>query len=349
VDLITFHEPSAPDPRQSLPPDLVREVLVIDLPNHARSAAARLVRNSGRLLRRVPPLLDRFSGREAEIERFLAGRRYEISVIEHFWCAPYWSQVAPASACTVLDLHNIESVLHSRCAAAERSPASVAHRLFAGRYRSLERLWLPRFDRVLVASGADARQIPDNAHVTVYPNSIPERPLLRGPRRHAVAFSGNLEYHPNIAAVRWFTSAVWPRLRAGLPDLEWRLIGRNPGAVARYVMGDPRIHLTGAVEDAVSELASVRVAIVPLLAGSGTRFKILEAWAAATPVVSTRLGAEGLPVHGMLLADSPEEFAGAVEKLLGDPEFAARLGAEGRARYEAEFTWPAAWRGLSLP
>ncbi len=107
----------------------------------------------------------------------------------------------------------------------------------------------------------------------------------------------------------------------------WRLVGKNPESVEKLVAGDPRIELSGPVEDAVAELARAQVAVVPLLAGSGTRFKILEAWAAALPVVSTTIGAEGLPVRDgehMLLADTAAAFAEAVSRLLACKEL--RIG-----------------------
>ena len=106
-----------------------------------------------------------------------------------------------------------------------------------------------------------------------------------------------MEYHPNLTAVRFFRLEIWPRLRDRWPQLVWRLVGKNPKAVQRFTRGDPRIEVVGPVQDAVCELARSRVAVVPLLSGSGTRLKILEAWAAGLPVVSTTLGAEGLPVR----------------------------------------------------
>ena len=166
---------------------------------------------------------------------------------------------------------------------------------------------------------------------------------------HCIAFSGNLEYHPNVAAVRFFAADVWPQLRERDAELRWRLIGRNEQAVARWVAGDPRIETTGPVDDALAELARVRVVVVPLLAGSGTRVKILEAWAAGRAVVSTRVGAEGLPaVHreNLLLADSPTEILEAVLVLLEDEPLRRRLGEAGRRLVEEQFCWPAAWRGL---
>src|SRR5262249_25333323 len=151
-----------------------------------------------------------------------------------------------------------------------------------------------------------------------------------------------LEYHPNVKAVRWFRSHIWPLLRERDPQLEWRLAGVNPQAIEYIVAGQERIRLLGPVQDAVGALAEAKGAVVPLLSGSGTRFKILEAWAAARPVVSTTLGAEGLgakPGEHILIADEPQGFADAVMRVLGDPLLAARLGDAGRALYLERFTW----------
>jgi len=164
-------------------------------------------------------------------------------------------------------------------------------------------------------------------------------------------FSGNMEYHPNRSAVRFFAREVWPRLREQWPRLVWRLVGKNPGAVTEYVAGDPRIEVVGPVEDAVSELARSRVAVAPLLAGSGTRLKILEAWAAGVPVVSTTLGAEGLGARDgehLLLADGAADFTLAVSRLLACTNTRASLAIGGRLLLEKEFTWAAAWRRLDF-
>ena len=166
----------------------------------------------------------------------------------------------------------------------------------------------------------------------------------------SIVFSGNMEYHPNIDAVRYFRTEIWPLLRQRHPELVWRLVGRNPSAVSAFT-GAPGIEVVGPVADAVPELARSRIAIVPLRAGSGTRLKILEAWAAGLPVVSTSIGAEGLPArHGehLLLADSAVDFAQAVTRLLTCEELCSHLGKAGRLLLEKEFTWKSAWESLNF-
>ena len=354
VDAVFFREPGAPHPAQHLPSGLVRRLCVLDLPVHRRDLPARAWRNAVRLARGVPPLLDRFAGFEAEIARFLAGYRYDVAVVEHFWCAPYRDCLAEASGRTVLDLHNIESALHAGCARAEPFPQALAHALFERACRAWERRWLPRYDCLLTASEQDAervRALSPGARVEVYRNALPPAPAPVRAEREVIAFSGNMEYHPNRTAVRFFAREVWPALRARHPGLVWRLIGKNEHAVRPLVAHDARIECTGAVPDAVAELARVRAAVVPLLAGSGTRLKILEAWAAATPVVSTRVGAEGLPAldgENILLADTPADFGAALERLLADAALSGRIGAAGRRVYETDFTWDTAWTFLNI-
>jgi glycosyltransferase involved in cell wall biosynthesis len=112
---------------------------------------------------------------------------------------------------------------------------------------------------------------------------------------------------------------------------------------------DNRITFTGPVPDAVTEIASAQAAVVPVLAGSGTRIKIIEAWAAGVAVVSTRIGVEGLPgVPGehLLIADDPADFARAVSSILEFPALGKTLGDNGRLLYETHLTWEAVWKRL---
>ena len=353
VDLIVFREPGAPNPLRAIPDGKFRDVHVLDLPAHSRHRTARLARNLRRVALGRPPLNDRFEGFVPAVTEWLRDREYELAIIEHFWCAGYATAVRPRARRLVLDLHNVESELYRRLAESESLPLRLVFRRFAECCRRLEREWLPAFDLILTASREDAERIRDvapGAIVAVYPNAIPRVDPPCVPEQEVIAFSGNLEYQPNVGAVRFFRRAIWPLLRARRPHLVWRVIGKNPHAVAGYLRGDARIELVGPVEDAVRALAEARVVVVPLLAASGTRFKILEAWAARRAVVSTTLGAEGLGARDgehLVLADDPEAFAQAVLDLLDSPERRRALGEAGRKLYEERFSWPAAWEQLS--
>jgi glycosyltransferase involved in cell wall biosynthesis len=319
------------------------------LPHHSKTFAARAWRNGWRFVRGVPPLIDRFAGCEAQLQPALNGRRYRVAVIEHFWCAPYAEAIRPHCDVLVLDLHNIESVLAATHSEAAGGLEAIVHRRFADAYRKLEREWIPKFDIVLAASEEDRGRIEHRENVVVYPNALPVIELPSVAEENCIVFSGNLEYHPNIEAVRWFASAIWPQVRERNPGLTWNLVGRNPEAIAHLVKGDPSIRLIGPVDDAVTKIATARVVVAPLLSGSGTRFKILEAWAAGRAVVSTKIGAEGLGAgdgEHLLIADDPPAFADAVQGLLDDRGRARTLAEAGRKLYVDRYTWAAAWKKL---
>lgn len=340
VDVIAFRE----DGRDVAVPG-ARDTLVLDLPYHAKHKLARARRNLRRSVVGRPPLLDRYSGFDFQIAEWIAGRSYDAAVVEHFWCAPYARVLRPRSKRLVLDLHNIESTLQAATASSSAWPVSLSFRRFAAAYRKLEAKWLPCFDDVLVASGADASRVPAT-RVAVYPNTIPRLDVPDVAREHAIVFSGNLEYDPNVSAVRWFARDVWPLIRRADPELEWRLVGRNAHAIRNYVRGVEGVVIVGEVADAVVEIARAKAVVVPLLAGSGTRFKILEAWAAARPVVSTTIGAEGLgavPGRHLRIADRAPEFAKAVLDVL---QSEGELGANGRGLYLERYTTEAGWRML---
>ena len=324
------------------------DVVTFQLREHSRGLSAKLSRNAARLVRRKPPLFDRYSGYENQIQSALRASHYDLAVVEHFWCASYATLLRPLCDRLVLDLHNIESELARSHARAVTGPTKWAAEQFATMYVELEREWLPRFDTLLVTSEADRARI-EHRDVRVFPNAIPEVPVPTVEEQNAIVFSGNLEYHPNVEAVRWFAQEVWPRLNRRLPEAEWRLIGRNPQAVAGLVQALPRVTLTGPVEDAIESLAHGRVCVVPLLSGSGTRLKILEAWAAQRAVVSTTIGAEGLGARDgehLLIADDATAFVDGVVRLWNDPELRHRLANAGRQIYLSKFTWPAAWLQL---
>jgi len=352
VDVISFREPPVSDPRTFFPGGLARHIEVLELPFHSRGTVARAVRNLGRILRSVPPLNDRFRGFRAQFERFLHGRCYDVAILEHFWCASYRDQILPHARLLVLDLHNVESNLYARAATIERGPRAALLRRISRDCLEWEKRWLPGFHVLLVASAQDAAKVSavgTGGTICVVPNTIPLVPRPAVPEDDVIAFSGNFEYHPNLAAVRFFVREVWPRLRERRPALVWRLIGRNPQAARSLVRGDNSIELAGPPDDAILALAAAKAVVVPVRSGSGTRVKILEAWAAGRAIVSTSLGAEGLDARNnehLLLADSPDAFASAICRVLDSAELRAQLGGAGRRLYEECYTWAHAEHAL---
>jgi GT2 family glycosyltransferase/glycosyltransferase involved in cell wall biosynthesis len=164
-----------------------------------------------------------------------------------------------------------------------------------------------------------------------------------GPRRpFSLLFVGSSRHAPNRIAVEWFVGKVFPYVIAACPRAHLSLVGFDPLAHPNLAL-HPQIEVTGPVENVKDLLASFALFICPILSGSGVRVKLLEAFAAGIPVVSTTVGAEGLASPGnpvCALADDPLDFARKVVELLNDPEPALALAA--RARAEVERNWDSA-------
>ena len=304
VDLLVFRQPGAPDPLPAIPAGLVRRVSVIDLPAHGQSFPARALRNASRAIRSIPPLVDRFSGFGREIESATAGRRYALGIIEHFWCAPYFDQVSKVCDRTVLNLHNVESHLHARCAATGSGPEGFAHRLFQHASLDLERTWLPR----LLASAGPPPPRTRNECAPSHANRKPSS--IRTPSAWGLVRRGAMKKK------RWSFPATWSITR-----IVWRSgssarkFGRGCANAGRRWFGGwwertrrPSGNLPAAIRGSRSadrlttRSANWRARVSRwclCLREAAHGLKILEAWAAGLPVVSTAVGAEGLSArHG---------------------------------------------------
>lgn len=345
---ITFRLDGQQDPAERFPEGALCSSLVIDLPHHSKSFPARAWRNAFRALRGAPPLMERFGGQQKVIQPYVDGQSFDLIWLEHFWLAPYAALFRRHCAKLILDLHNIESQLFYSLAANENAALRPLLGYFGDCSERLERQWLPHFDHVLVSSPPDAvhakRLGAKNAECV--PNTIPSRSVGSGEGRgYSIVFSGNFEYQPNQQGLRWFLRECWPAILQQLPNLRLRLVGVGIEFAARHAFASSNIDFVGPVEDAVAEIARSLVAIVPLLAGSGTRLKILEAWAAGTAVVSTPIGAEGLDLAGaevVKIATTPASFSQSVVGLVQNEEERSRLATQARLLYERAYTWNSA-------
>ena len=180
--------------------------------------------------------------------------------------------------------------------------------------------------------GTDAGPCPQlapAASVAIYPNALPAMSVPQVGEEPIVVFSGNFEYHPNIDAVDFLVNSIWPEVRKKCPELRLRLVGRGEGFIRHLLPSGFEIEVTGPIDDALTGIAAARIVIAPLRAGSGTRIKILEAWAAARPVVATLLAAEGLEYvkdRDLLIAnEGPSHLAAQLLGLNADPERRARI------------------------
>jgi len=162
----------------------------------------------------------------------------------------------------------------------------------------------------------------------------------RGREPHTLLFLGSWRHDPNRVAVDWFMRHVMPLILEQEPETKLVIVGSDPPAAHLYADYAGHMEMLGFVEDVRDPLARYALFVCPILSGSGVRVKLLDAFAAGIPVVSTRVGAEGLATKDgefCALADDPREFAARVVGLLRDSEKAAQMAE--RARVEVEANW----------
>jgi glycosyltransferase involved in cell wall biosynthesis len=151
-----------------------------------------------------------------------------------------------------------------------------------------------------------------------------------------------MDWLPNEDAILWFAASILPRVRARVADATLTVVGRNPTTAVKALDGVNGITVTGSVPDVRPYIERAAAFVVPIRIGGGTRLKIFEAMAMERAVVSTAVGAEGLPVRDgvdAVLADAPEAFADAVVALLNDPARAAAVGSAAADMVRAQFGW----------
>lgn len=158
-----------------------------------------------------------------------------------------------------------------------------------------------------------------------------------------VLFIGTISYQPNQDGIHWFHTMVWPGLKARFPGIKWFIVGRFATSdVLALSETDQSIEVHADVASTQPFLDMADVAICPLMTGSGTRLKILEAFSAGVPMVSTHLGAEGIEAkhaESIYLADTPKEFEAAIAKLIESPDQADSIRRAARHIVETKYEW----------
>ncbi len=157
-------------------------------------------------------------------------------------------------------------------------------------------------------------------------------------------FTGQMDYRPNIDAVRWFAADILPLIRRRHPVARFAIVGRAPTDEVRALAALPGVTVTGEVPDVRPWLAAADVVVAPLLLARGVQNKLLEAMAMARPVVASAAAATGIdaaPGEHLLVADDAAAMAEAVGVLFDDRTAAARMGQAARAQMIARYGWDA--------
>jgi len=285
------------------------------------------------------------------IARTLQADKYDLLVCD--FLTPAINLPAGIPVPSIIFQHNVESMIWKRHY--QTSEGVFKRAFFREQYRRMERFeaeTLKRFDAVIAVSESDREIMRDQFKIdksfsvatgvdTIY--FAPDSTIEQDP--YELVFTGSMDYLPNEDAMLYFAEAILPKIAEAIPRVRLTVVGRDPGPRLRELANsNTRILVTGAVDDVRPYIARAACFIVPMRIGGGTRLKIFEAMSMAKPVVSTSVGAEGLPVSDgvdCMLADDPVMFAKRVVEVMSDRAAADRIGEQARVHVSAKFSWEA--------
>lgn len=247
--------------------------------------------------------------------------------------------------------HNVEALIWQRHAEVQTHP--LKRRYFEMQWRRMaafEAAACRRFDAIVAVSPEDREameRLYQVRHVADIPTGVdleyfrPKHDLPVEPFN--LVFTGSMDWLPNDDAMRYFAEDILPLIRRTIPDVSLTIVGRKPlPRLVELSRRDPRIVVTGRVEDVRPYMERAAAYVIPLRIGGGTRLKVFEAMAMEKPLISTSIGVEGLPVadgEDVLIADSPHAFAESVVRLLKEEAFARQLGQRAAAKVRRECGW----------
>lgn len=278
-------------------------------------------------------------------------RRNSFDLLVCDFLAPAANVPGSVSTPTVLFQHNVEAMIWKRHYETQTNPVKKAY--LYGQWQKMlkfEKDMCRDFDCVIAVSSDDREQmkleygaeavfdVPTGVDTDFFRPSKAANPIP-----HSIVFTGSMDWLPNDDAIRYFLREIMPLIKKKLPDATLTVVGRNPTpALVELSKFDPSLKITGRVDDVRPYIESSAAYIVPLRIGGGTRLKIFEAMAMEKAVVSTTVGAEGLPVTDgieLLLADEPDSFADAVVRVLSDSSYAFELGQRSASTVRKNHGW----------
>jgi sugar transferase (PEP-CTERM/EpsH1 system associated) len=317
----------------------------------APKSPAEMLNYGFRLLSAEPYGITKFCRPEVQqrLRALLKQESFDVIVCDFIFAAGVipWDWPTPK----VLFTHNVEATIWRRHYEVASNPIwkAISWREWR-KMEAAERRYLRLADRVLTVSEMDRDAFAsflEPEKLTVIPTGVDIdyfQPMTVDEAANTLVFTGSMDWLPNEDAILYFVDAILPLIKQQCPEVSLEVVGRSPSRKLQALAErEKSVRLTGWVEDIRPFVARGSVCIVPLRIGGGTRLKIFEAMAMGKAVVSTSVGAEGLPVRAgenILLADTPIDFANAVISLLRDPNQRKQLGASARALVQEKYSWP---------
>jgi glycosyltransferase involved in cell wall biosynthesis len=351
ITYLTLDDGMADDQARELASDYCHELVCIPHKRHEKFTAGFYTELALNFASPLPYAIKKYesAGMRHEIAQRESLKNFDVLVCD--FLAPAANVPGGLRCASVLFQHNVEAMIWKRHYEVQANPLKKAY-LFGQwlKMRSFERKACARFDSVVAVSRDDRELMHSEYGVeAIYdvPTGVdtsffqPSGQVQRVP--NSLVFTGSMDWLPNEDAIRYFTEQILPRIRQAVPDVTLTVVGRNPyPGLLELNKRDPSIVVTGRVDDVRPYMERAAAYIVPLRIGGGTRLKIFEAMAMEQAIVSTTIGAEGLPVKDgveLLLADTPESFAHAVVNLLGNEALAKELGDRAASAVREKFGW----------
>jgi glycosyltransferase involved in cell wall biosynthesis len=318
-----------------------------NLPEEIKKMADWIAVDVDNSVKPVSALISLLQNRSYNIARFISSayndkliellhqKEFDIIQLEGLYLSPYVETIrAFSDAKIVMRSHNIEHEIWERAANNEKGFLKKLYlKILAKQLRSYETSRLNKYDLVTSVTDRDAEmlrklgcELPIHVCPAPYDETVlkPDKSKIEFP---SVFFIGALDWMPNAEGLNWFLEKVWGKINLQFPELKFYIAGRSAGDF-RFEKGK-NIVMAGEVENAYDFMNSKGIMIVPLFSGSGIRVKIIEGMALGKTIVSTSLGAEGIPCkdgQNILLADTPELFAEKITKCINEKLFFTVIG-----------------------
>jgi glycosyltransferase involved in cell wall biosynthesis len=340
VTMLAMNTTKHPYEVKDLPEEIkqLADFITVDVDNEVKpfSALVNLLQNRSYNIARFIS-----SAYNDKLIELLHSKKIDIIQLEGLYLSPYVETIrAFSDAKIVMRSHNIEHEIWKRIAGNEKNILKRWYlKILAKQLRNYEISRLNKYDLMTSVTERDAQmlrsygcELPIHVCPAPYDETAlkPDKTKIEFP---SLFFIGALDWMPNVEGLEWFLKNVWPKL-AALPllkgnkgDLKFYIAGRNADKIKLPIMKN--VEVIGEVDNAYDFMNSKGVMIVPLFSGSGIRVKIIEGMALGKTIVSTSLGAEGIPCkdgQNILIADTAEAFAEKIAKCMNEKIFFTIIG-----------------------
>jgi glycosyltransferase involved in cell wall biosynthesis len=276
---------------------------------------------------------------ESKLSSLLKNETYDVIQLEGLYLTPYIKVLRNLTkAPIILREHNIEWLIWERLANEDKNPLKAIYfKILTRQLKNYESSVINSVDGITTTTANDMQRlkemgckvpiahIPFGIDTSKYKVTSPEK-------RPSLFYLGALDWLPNIQGVDWFLQQVWPKVNAAYPALEFHVAGRN--MPAKYKTASyPNLTFHGEIDDAFAFMNKYDIMLVPLLAGSGIRVKIIEGMALGKPIITTSIGIEGIECRNgsdALIANTPDDFFKAIKQCLESDEFSQTLSQNAR-------------------